>query len=287
MKGSFPSNPYARAVYDGMVKAMRKATALSWSADYRCAAGGKEFIRETYKIWLQKPNYARMETYAPGTNALIGRLVLDGSTMWTYWPNGKPAYQWDLKGKRAAEFKVYNRKFYRGDPAPFGRHSIAHAATDLGIGCMTVLDPSTFHGYTDSMQSYIDGVRFIADKRVGGEDCRGIEVSIMKGQRTWALWLSKKDQMPRRLEETVHVNNDICVNETWSNVKLNSPQDRKFFAWKPPKGWKQYVMPQIEEGLLSAGSIAPDIDLAGLDGGRVKLSDYRGKVVWLNKWRCG
>ena len=27
------------------------------------------------------------------------------------------------------------------------------------LGVMTIVDPSTFHGYTDSLQAYIDGVR--------------------------------------------------------------------------------------------------------------------------------
>ncbi len=40
---------------------------------------------------------------------------------------------------------------------------------------MTILDPSTFHGYTDSMQPYIDGVKSLPDEKVEDEDCDGIE----------------------------------------------------------------------------------------------------------------
>ena len=46
-------------------------------------------------------------------------------------------------------------------------------------------------------------------------------------------------------------------------------------------------MPDIEEGLLKPGTVAPDFDLASADGSRLKLSNFRGQVVWLNKWRCG
>jgi peroxiredoxin len=33
-----------------------------------------------------------------------------------------------------------------------------------------------------------------------------------------------------------------------------------------------------------AGSPAPDFELADLDGGKVKLSDFRGRPVWINFW---
>ena len=63
------------------------------------------------------------------------------------------------------------------------------------------------------------------------------------------------------------------------------PDDR--FAWSPPQEWKQWRIPEIEEGLLKPGTPAPDFELAGVDGGKLKLSNFRGQIVWLNKWRCG
>ena len=52
------------------------------------------------------------------------------------------------------------------------------------LGVMTILDPSTFHGYTDSLQAYIDGIRSLGTNTIGDEVCDGIEVSFMKHQRT-------------------------------------------------------------------------------------------------------
>ena len=284
----FRDDAKAHAAYGGMVAAIRKAKSLSWTADYRCSNAGQEIAHTTYKIWLQKPNYARLEVSATAGSKPMGVMVLDGSTIWVYWPGGKPAYPWDQVGKRAEEFNLYSHRFYDKQNAPLARHSIGHVATEVGpLVCMTVLDPSTFHGYTDSLQPYIDGVRFVGDRRIAGEDCLGIEVSFMKHQRSWVIWLSKKDRIPRRLEETIRVRSDIVVTEQWSNVKINAAQSSKLFAWSPPKGWKLYRMPQVEEGLLAVGTAAPDFEVAGMDGGKLRLSDYRGKVVWLNKWRCG
>ena len=56
------------------------------------------------------------------------------------------------------------------------------------------------------------------------------------------------------------------------------------FAWRPPEGWKEWWPPKEEEKLLRPGTKAPDFDLASADGTRIRLSDYRGKVVWFYSW---
>jgi hypothetical protein len=109
----------------------------------------------------------------------------------------------------------------------------------------------------------------------------------MKNQRSWRLWLAKKDHLPRKLKQVVRVSYDIVFEESWSEVTVNAeiPNDR--FAWSAPGDWKEWREPPIEEGLLKPGTLAPDFDLAAPDGSRVKLSNFRGQIVWLNKWRCG
>ena len=281
-------DPAAHALYNKMVEAMRQATTLSWTSDYRWAAKSNMIGHATYRIWLKKPNFVRLEAKPAGSNEISGILVGDGDYFWTYWPKEKPRYTWEQTGKYAEEYEKHRSTFYMKERSPVGHHSISHETGKLAPGLsMTIIDPSTFHGYTDSLQPYLDGVRGLGSEKVGAEDCDVVELSFMKNQRIWRLWLAKTDHLPRKLKQVVRVSYDITVEESWSEVAVNAeiPNDR--FAWSPPAGWKEWREPPIEEGLLKPGTPAPDFDLAGLDGSRIKLSNFRGRIVWLNKWRCG
>jgi len=281
-------DPAAHALYDRMIETMRSARTLRWTSDYRWDSDGTELAHAVYRIWLAKPNFARVEARMAGAEEVAGILIGDGERFWTWWPAGKPRYTWEEKGKYAEEYAKHRMTFYMSKPTPVGMHSIGHDVGKLGAGiCMTILDPSTFHGYTDSMQPYLDGVRGLGTEKVGEEECDLIEVSLMNRQRSWWLWLSKKDHLPRKLKETVRVGSEIHTEESWSEIVIDGEIPADLFHWAPGEEWKEWSIPPIEEGLLKAGESAPDFDLAKLGGGRVKLSDYRGKSVWLFKWRCG
>lgn len=284
----FQDDPAAHRLYTAMVDAMRKPTTLSWVSGFRGEVGGQTFGRGTYKIWLQKPNFARVEAMRAGSTEPDGILVGDGDYFWTYWPQDKPRFGWEYKGKYAEEYEKYRRTFYTKTRTPVGKHSLGHAIGDLQVGlAMTILDPSTFHGYSDSLQPYIDGVRSLGPETVDGELCDGIDVSIMKHQRSWYLWLARKDNLPRKLKQIVRVGSDLLLEESWSNVVIDADISKDRFAWSPPKDWKEWKAPALEEGLLKPGTMAPDFELAALDGGKLKLSNFRGQIVWLNVWRCG
>ena len=72
----------------------------------------------------------------------------------------------------------------------------------------------------------------------------------MKHQRSWYLWLAKKDRLPRKLKQVVRVSYDITTEESWSEVAMNAEMSNERFAWAPPGDWKEWRMPDIEEGLL-------------------------------------
>ena len=290
----FKDEPAARAIYKQMIAAMRKADSLSYVSRY--GMEGKGFKSEcVYRAWLKKPNYFRVEAEPVESDAAgkkprpieagggRGVLIGDGSLMWIYWPNGRYKHEWE----DAKDFEKTRLTTYIKKSALPGGHSIGHEVCYLGAMSMPVIDPSTFHGYTDSLQQYLDGVMGLGSEKVGGDDCDKIEVSIMKHQRSWYLWLSKRDHLPRKMKEIVRVSFDLIITEDWSSVIVNGEIPDKMFVWRPPKGWTQYKEPPLEIGLLKPGTKAPDFNLASADGGRIKLSDYRGKVVWFYVWRAG
>ncbi len=284
----FENDAAARALYDEMIGVLRKADSLSYDSVYRWEAQGKELGHATYRTWLKKPNHFRIEASRFGEDEVSGVLIGDGDHLWIHWPGGRPRYVWEHSGEFADQYEKYRLTSFMKKPTLPGVHSIAHETSKLGAGMtMTILNPSTFHGYTDSLQPYVDGVRHIGVESIDDEPCDVIEVSIMKGQRSWKLWLSTKDHLPRRLKQVVRASYDIVMREDWSNVVVNAKISADKFAWSPPADWREWKMPPIEAGLLKPGTQAPDFELAALDGATVRLSDFRGNFVWLFKWRVG
>jgi outer membrane lipoprotein-sorting protein len=270
VKDTFQDEPEAHALYDKMIETMRNAQTLSYRGG--CVASGNG---PAYTIWMKKPNYFRVESVnLQGTEC--GTLVGDGDNLWIYWPQGNsPANN--------SDGNIYMKK-----ATPIGRHSIGHEIGRLRAGMgMTIIDPSTFHGYTDSLQPYLDGAKSWYTETVDGNECDVIEVSFMKRQRIWYLWLSKQDHLPRKLKEVVRVSSPLVMYEYWSDVKVNAELPDEKFVWTPPAGWTQWTPRDLDEELLKPGTEAPDFELLLTDETKVKLSGYRGKIVWFYMWRVG
>jgi outer membrane lipoprotein-sorting protein len=266
----FQDEPEAHALYDKMIEAMLNAESLSYRGSSTASGKGP-----AYKIWMKKPNYFRVETVNM-RGIECGTLVGDGDNLWIYWPQGNsPASDG-------------NANIYMKRATPLGRHSIGHEVGRLRAGLgMTIIDPSTFHGYTDSLQPYMDGAKSWYTESVEGHECDVIEVSFMKRQRIWYLWLSKEDHLPRKLKEVVRVSHPLVGYEYWSDVKVNAEIPDEKFVWTPPAGWTQWTQPEPDLELLKPGTKAPDFELLLTDETKVKLSDYRGKIVWFYMWRLG
>lgn len=280
----FRDEPAAHALYDKMIEAFRQPQTLSYKSEYWWESRGQEISRCTYRVWLKKPNYFRVETV--GTDGRKGGTIVgDGEWLWLFWPGDRPHFS----SEEQASYEKTRSNVYMKESTPLGRHSIGHKTGLLGAGMsMPIIDPSTFHGYTDSLQPYVDGVRGMGGEYVNeDEECDVIEVGIMKHQRSWYLWLSKKDHLPRGLKEVVRVSHDIIMHETWSDIVINGEIPAEKFVWAPPESWRQWELPKPEDILLKPGTLAPDFELTLADGSKTRLSDYRDKIVWFYIWRAG
>jgi outer membrane lipoprotein-sorting protein len=278
----FKDEPQARALYDRMIAAFRRPQTLSYKCEFRWDAQGEELGRGTNLVWLKKPNQFRVEALWPD-GRLGGTLVGDGRFLWIFWPGDRPRF-----ASTKEEYEKTRSKVYMKEETPLAKHSIGHKIVSLGVPMnLPIFDASTFHGYTDSLQPYLDGAMGMGTEKVGDEDCDVIEVSFMKHQRSWYLWLSPKDHLPRRLQQIVRVGRDSTMHEIWLDIVIDGAIPAERFVWTPPEGWGQWKPPDAEELLLKSGTPAPDFELLAVDGSKIKLSDFRDKIVWLYIWRAG
>ena len=127
--------PEAHALYNQMVGAMRKAKSLSYVSHYTFEA--KNIKMEcTYRAWLKKPNYFRVEVDSasdknsgifawlenyfrekPESTAvkISGILIGDGNTLWIYWPGGRPFWRRIRGGSKITP------QFLHAEARPAGR----------------------------------------------------------------------------------------------------------------------------------------------------------------------
>ncbi len=284
--GEFEDEPKGHALYEKMIETIRQAESLSYTG--KCSNPEKNWrlhrnVSGTYNIWMKKPNYFRVEAIDVD-GVPRGTLVGDGEYLWIFWNEGRPFFN-DIEERNTYEKTRSN--VYMKKAASTGGQSIGREIVLLGGEVSSIIDPGIFNGYTDSLEPYLDGVRYRGSDRISDERFDVIEVSFMNRQRTWYIWLSEQDHLPRRMKEIIRATDDYIGNERWLEVTINAGIPDEKFSWSPPEGWRQWEMPKPEDKLLNAGTPAPDFNLPGTDGGNIRLSDYRGKIVWLYIWQAG
>jgi outer membrane lipoprotein-sorting protein len=279
----FEGDAEGRALYDKMVGALAKAKTLRYVCEQRREYGTWKSGVSRYRVWLKKPNHFRIEaTRRKGEAA--GTLIGDGENMWVHWPGDRPFFSTEER----EDWERTARNVYMQERTPVAMHSIAHKLNVLGGGLgMAIVNPSLFHGAKSSLDPYLDGVKSLGKKKVGGETCDGFEISYMKHQRSKYVWISRRDHLPRELKEVVRVSTHLANYEHWKRIEIDGKLEDDLFLWTPPPGWKKWRLPRQSDRLLKTGAAAPDFKARSLKGKPISLSDYRGKVVWLVFWRIG
>ena len=279
---TFKDEPQARALYKKMNETIRKTRTLSYESILSFKWGSEHQQSWSYKVWMKKPNLFYVEMIEENGKK-HGILVGDGEYAWSYWPNGRPWF----KGEDYDAYQKSRLNVYMKEPAPPGRYSIGYAKIlQKSVGPI-IMNPAVFQAINNSSESIIDWMQSRGIEKVGHEDCNVVEVSYANHQRSQYFWISKRDNLPRKLKDIVRASEDSNTQELWSKVTLNAEIPPEKFRWTPPEGWKQWYPPKPEDRLLKPGQQAPDFELLSVDGSKIKLSDYRGKVVWLNFWRVG
>ncbi len=271
--------PAAQALYTAMIEAIHHARSLS----YMSMCNRRDDVRIcTHKISLNKPDGLYIEaTNSPSTKSAT--LARNGTPLWIHWSGDRPSLLVDDPNSYNQErSNVYMRIALTADD------SVRSEIARLGLAWFPpILDPGVFHTGRDPLESYRDGVRSRGPDWIGDEEYDVIEVSFMRAQRTRFYWLSRQDHLPRRIKEVVRTKQIEVTVEEWSDVMVDGEVSRKVFAWTPPEGWQQWNPPEPADSLLKPGQEAPDFDLSSALKGRIRLSDFRGKVVWLVMWEVG
>jgi peroxiredoxin len=275
--------PAARALYETMVRTMREAGSLT----YESVCGDVDGRASSYKVWLAKPGFFRIELLngpSDGPSVKRSNLVGDSNNLWVFWSGDRP-YLWfdDQESYNKTRSNLYVKK-----AAPAGRNSIPEEIDRLGIawfGC--ILNPGVFHGRADILDPYVDGICSRGTNKIRGEKCDVIEISYMKAQRARHLWISRRDHLPRMVKEIVRVADNRITVEEWSNMSIDDDVPQGTFTWSPPVDWQPWSVPTPEDMLVKSGQEAPDFELCESNGSKIRLSEFRGKVVWLYLWQCG
>ncbi len=271
--------PEARALYQAMIGALQGAESLSYTA----VCGGPDGRSSLYKICLKKPHSFRLEITNDALTDKVTTLVCNGRQLWVYWSGTRPF--WGIDHVASPPTRV--NAFISKEVSP-GSGYIREEVARLGLAWSEmILDPSVFSGYADSLGPYIDGIRARGSDEVGDEACEVIEIDFMQAQQVLYLWLSKRDHLPRKAKRIIRLADDRVTVEQWSDITVDPQIPPGTFAWPPPEGWVQWNPPALEEALPRSGQDAPDFELRSAHEGTIRLSDYRGSLVWLYVWQVG
>ncbi len=206
-------------------------------------------LKQKAAIRAKRPDLVRIELVGGDQEYLC---VLDGKSMWVY-----------LKA---------SNQYVKSSPPPLDT---------LGFGPLFTI----LLGKSEDVLKEAKNVS-VREERAGDERWDVIGWSGAQDTEN-KLYLDSK-RKPRRFELRVRMGGETYEQTVeYGAIDLAPKIAEDAFTFVPPKGATEMNPRTGKEELLPQGTDGPDFEATGLDGKKVKLSEYKGKPVLLNFWFHG
>jgi peroxiredoxin/outer membrane lipoprotein-sorting protein len=233
--------------------------AFTWVGGY-----GPATSETRYNLAFEMPGKIRLTVKRSGLDLLV---VSDGQGTWWYLPSKKTYTHLAA----ATTLRVGGGAEMRADLAGQAEHLLAGRYTGL---------LALARGAVLKRQD---------DLKVSGRKVRCYVVELHRGHDLQQLWIDEERFLVLRHYEVIHPvrNGKEYRIELRSNVKqveLGVPPAGLFVFTPPPKAHEVEALGIAGERVNLVGTPAEEFSLRDLNGDKVGLSDFRGKVVLLDFW---
>lgn len=122
--------------------------------------------------------------------------------------------------------------------------------------------------------------KLLEERSFAGQACWVVQV-VSEGNLTLNFWLSKQNQLIRKIEATTPIYTGSTLIMEFADVKVGQAVEPANYVFHLPKG---YEIIEYSGKYPPIGSIATDWEITTYNGKPLQLSKLRGKVVLLDFW---
>ncbi len=237
---------------------------------FEYSARGAMSSREIFfSLAAVKPERIRLTVKDPDRELIV---VSDGETTWRYLPKTK---QYTKESSAALE---------DGDET-------ANQPSQDAVDPLTVAQNTLVNRYA-GLARYASAATLAREERIKIEgdkvDCYVLQIRL--SDRMEELWIDKRRFLVLRHIDTAKAERGgvpiaVKVTLTFKEADISTTPENGLFAFTPPPNAVEAQTLNLPgERINLTGRIAQDFTLKALEGGKVTLSDLRGKVVLLDFW---